>query len=179
MKKTSFSVIIARSAVLVALALVFLFLTQAAPTMDLALIAAASICIALVVAEFGPAAGFLSYAAASVLSFLMFPGATLLFILFFGWYPILKCLLERIDRKTVEWIIKLLILNALYLVIWFLFNFLFTAMYDSLGEIVASSVFIFVMSAILVNTAFILYDVGLSRVLSYYIRVIMPKIRKK
>lgn len=84
---------ITTAALMAAVAVVLLYLAQIAPTMRLSLIAIAGIAGALVVAEYGPVWGLMSFAAAGLLSLLLSPMSAWVYVVFFGWYPAAKCLI--------------------------------------------------------------------------------------
>ena len=60
------------------------------------------------------AAGVFLYVVSSVLGLLVSPliGNILVYILFFGYYPIVKGIMERIKLRPVEWVLKILVFNA-------------------------------------------------------------------
>lgn len=155
-----------------AVTVVLVYLAQIVPTMKLSLVAIAGVAAALIVAEHGPVYGMLCYAASSVLVMLLSPASGWLYVAFFGWYPTVKCLVERINRLTIEWICKLAAFNAAFLLLWFLLPAIF-------AEIVPKLANVFGILFLAGNVAFVVFDIGLSRLLTYYIRVILPKIQKK
>ena len=67
-----------------------------------------------IVIEAGARWAWMVYAAVSLLSAFLVGDkeAVLLFVLFFGYYPILKSHLERIPRKALVWMFKFLLFNA-------------------------------------------------------------------
>ncbi len=155
-----------------ALAIVLLYLAQLVPTMRLSLIALAGIAGALVTAEFGPVWGFLSFLAAAILAMLLSPVPGWLYLVFFGWYPTVKCWIERIPRGILRWITKLAAFNAAFLILWFFLPFVLT-------ETVPKLAGLFWVLFLGGNIAFVLYDVALSGLLNYYIHTLLPKIRKR
>jgi len=127
---------------------------------------------AAVVIEAGAWYGFGAYVATSALAILLTPSSAVMYVLFFGWYPSVKYLVERIDKRIPEWIIKLLLFNAAFAALYFIFPAVITDITPNFAEI------FYVMAAIL-NAAFIVFDIGLSKIINYYARHIFPKIRRK
>lgn len=95
-----------------ALSLVLMLFTLF-PYATYALAGLAGVMLLPVALECGKPWAFGAYGVVSVLSFLLAPDmeAKLLFVLFFGYYPILKLLLDRLN-KGVGWLLKLLLFNA-------------------------------------------------------------------
>ena len=163
---------ITTAALMAAVAVVLLYLAQIAPTMRLSLIAIAGIAGALVVAEYGPVWGLMSFAAAGLLSLLLSPMSAWVYVVFFGWYPAAKCLIERLNQQIPEWILKLAAFLAAFLVLWFFLP-------QVLAEIMPKLAGLFWVLLLAGGGAFVLFDIALSGILSYYIRVLLPKIRRK
>lgn len=155
-----------------AVAVVLVYLAQIVPTMKLSLVAMAGVAAAFIVAESGPLYGLLCYAASAILSMILAPSSGWMYVVFFGWYPAVKCLIERIDRQMIEWPLKLIAFNAAFSLLWFLLPAV-------LADVIPGLANMFWLLFLCANAAFVLFDIGLSKLLSYYIRVILPKIRKK
>ena len=102
-----------------------------------------------------------SYIAVSIVSFLLCTSkeATLCFILFLGYYPLIRQYLQKIKLKFVRLIIKLLIFNSAASGIYFLLLYVFSLPGDEF-EIFGVSlplIFLFIM-----NVVFLIYDIALS-----------------
>ena len=95
-----------------ALSLLFMLLTLF-PYATYALPALAGVALLPVALECGTRWALGAYAVVSVLSFLVAPSmeARILFVLFFGYYPILKILLDRL-KKVLQWLLKFGVFNA-------------------------------------------------------------------
>ena len=94
------------------LSLVLLFLLSVFPSATIAAPAVASILMIFLVLELGKGWAFGVYVAVSVLSLMIIPSkeAAILYTVFFGYYPILKAILEKhIHRRPIEWILKILL----------------------------------------------------------------------
>jgi len=48
--------------------------------------------------------------------------APLLYIFFFGYYPVVKSLIEHINAIVLQWTLKIIVFNISLTVIWFLFS---------------------------------------------------------
>lgn len=94
---------------------VVLLIPTALDLLYIALPAAAGIIVLFCVIELSKGWAFGVYAATSLISVLVVPNkeAVVLYILFFGYYPILKGLIEgKIKNRVLEYVIKVLIFNV-------------------------------------------------------------------
>ena len=116
--------IITTSALMTSLTMVFLYLSSVFPTMQLTFIAAASLFVVVEVIEAGIKGGLLVFAGSTLLGFLIVPDKTsvILYALFFGYYPIVKSLAERIENVFLRWAVKLVVMNAALAVILYFFG---------------------------------------------------------
>ena len=114
-----------------ALSVVFMFLTGVFPYATYALPALAGLTLIVLVVETSKKWAFIAYLAISLISLLVAPDrmAALLFILFFGYYPIVKSVLETKCKRVPEWIWKLVLFNAAVVVTYCLME-LFVSMED-------------------------------------------------
>lgn len=137
--------------IMAALSLLLLYLSNIAPSGRLALIAAASYATGVCVAVMGVNLGIVSYAAVALLGFLLLPDKTIaiLFALFFGNYPIVKLLIEKIDRLWLEWIIKIIVFNIYAVLGWFVLS-QFT---------VLDTKIIMPVLWLVLNAVFVIYDI--------------------
>ena len=160
------------TAMMTALSVIFLYLACIFPTGQLGFTAVASLFGVAAVVECGIAAGIFVYVGASVLGLLLLPEKTMafLFLVFFGLYPVVKSLIERIGRLIPEWALKLLFFNAALSAVWFLLRGL--ALPESALSYPTAVVYA------LGNVVFILYDIGLTRLIGVYIRRISNKIKR-
>lgn len=156
-----------------ALTVVFLYLASVFPTGQLGFVAVASLFTIAVVIEAGIKHAALVYISCAVLAFLLIPlkGAALLYTLFFGYYPIVKSFAERLKKPLWSWIVKEAVFVAALTVVWFLFRTLIFS-----GRYLELSPLIVYIGGVAVFT---LYDIGLSRLIGYYIYKISPKIKRK
>ena len=163
---------LALSAILGALAVVLLLLSCVLPTMQLTVIAVAGILSAATLIENGVKWAALQYGAVSILSILLLPdkSSALFYTLFFGHYPIVKYLLERIHNPILCWCAKLAAGNLCLGVMILLLRAFFPEwqMEYELWIII-----------LLCEAVFVLFDLALSRLLGYYQFRIRPKLMRK
>ena len=113
-KKLSFS------SILCALSVVILFLGSVIEVMDISVAAIASFLIIVCMIEMGGYMPLLLYMATSTVSFLLLPTKTvvLIYIMFFGFYPILKKYLEMLP-PLISWLSKLFVFNVVITIYYF------------------------------------------------------------
>jgi hypothetical protein len=96
--------------------------------------------------------------------------AVLQYVMFFGYYPIIKSLAERVRPVILNWVIKLAVFEAAFSVIWFLFKSL---IFDS--RYLETHIIVIYLAG---TAAFIVFDIGLTRLIGFYIHRISKNIRK-
>lgn len=155
---------IAHGGMMVVLILLALYSTTLLPFNKLFLLGLSSLFIAISVIHYGKKQAFLVYMASSLLSLMLIPnkGIGLAYLLFFGYYGILKSLIEGFHNLFIEWILKLVCFNSAIVGIYLLTSKLF------LTEIASSlplEILILVMEVL-----FILYDYVFSLAIQFYNR---------
>ena len=160
------------------LSLLILLAASAAPTGKLGLAALAGILPAGAVISVSVKAGFLCWAAVSLLGLLFVPDkfVVLLFAVLFGLYPMLKYLVEeRRWKRPWELLLKLAFFNA---ALALLAGTMGTALLGSLGslpDLVGSrGIWLLVLAG---NAVFLAYDFGFSKLIAFYIARIARVIR--
>ncbi len=118
---------IAFSAILCALGVIIMFLGAVIETIDITMAALASFLVVVCMIEIGGYMPFLVFASTATLSMLLLPNKTVavIYVMYFGFYPILKKYLERLPI-LFSWIAKFIVFNiAIMLYYIFLKDVLF------------------------------------------------------
>ncbi len=156
-------------AVIVAISVVLLLVTGVFPFASYALPGLAGAMLAIIVIEAGMKWAMLSYIAVSLVAFFITGDITAksAYILLFGYYPVLKCIIEKIKPVLLRWGVKFLNVNlsiiASFLITTYLFKLPdFIDEFKTVGPIVA------VAFLIMANIAFVLYDILLTRLIALY-----------
>lgn len=152
---------VALGGVLAAGSLAVLWLACVAPSGQLGVTAVAGLFPVGAVLSAGRGAGLMCWGAASVLGLLLLPdkGVALMYLLFFGLYPVVKSCLERQRGRGLEWAGKLAFFNAALSLLWFAFQGLFL---PSLPEWMSARIWVLYGAG---NVIFLAYDVALSRLI--------------
>lgn len=118
---------IALGGVISALCLVFMFMSGLFPLLDYAIPTFAGFLMVIMIVETSAAWAFTTYVAVSVLAVLITPNlqCSLLFVMFMGYYPILKYFLDKLKMRPLAWVIKFAVFNAAVLLFYWLFQFVF------------------------------------------------------
>ena len=162
-------------AMLSALGVVLLWLGSAVEVVDISMAVIASLLCVFAVIEYGKGAPWLVFAVTAVLSLLLLPQKTpaVTYLLFFGYYPILKEKLERSNR-VVSWLLKELIFNAALALMLLSSHFLLMA-----ATPIESMLVYYGALVIMAEIAFPLYDIALTRLISLYLFRLRKRFRFK
>lgn len=155
---------LAAGAVLTALSLLVLWFSCYVPSGQMALVAAAGLLpAAAVISAGGLPAGFLSYGASGLLSLLLLPdkGSALLYLLFFGLYPMVKSLAEGRPVQWQRWGMKLAFFWLMLSVLWFLLRKVFLPF---LPPALDSAPLVYGVGTVV----FLIYDYGFTKLIGFY-----------
>ena len=149
--------------VLAAGALVALWLACVAPSGQLGLTAVGGLFPMAAAVTAGRAAGYLCWGAAGLLGLILLPdkGVALLYLIFLGLYPVVKGAVESLRRLPLEWALKLAFFNLALTLCWSLFRELFL---PALPDWLTGSLPVLYGAG---NVVFVLYDIGLSRLVGW------------
>lgn len=161
--RTPYAGKLALAAMLTALSLVVLWAAAMAPWGRIGLVAVAGLMPAAAVISAGPAAGGLCWAGTSVLALILLPskGCGLLYLIFFGLYPLVKWAAERLRKLPLELVVKLAFFNVALTVLWFGLRGIFLwgiPQAEELGWLLYP----------IGNVVFLVYDYGFSKLIAFY-----------
>lgn len=129
----------------------------------------ASLITAIVTIECGHKYAWLTFLSVSIISFLLIPKKSVvyIYILFLGYYPILKLYIERLAHLIHEWIAKIVFFSIILIIAHFSFKTFFMPSFDT--EIIKLIYKHLAAIFALANVIFIVYDFGLTFIISFYI----------
>jgi len=131
--------------------------------------------LVIIYLEFGIKNAFTVFITVSVLSFLICEKeAALCYILFFGYYPLIKAYIERIKSKTLQWVVKVLLFSISFALILLLATFVLSIPFDTMGLGIYYIVGLFLGLEVM----FVLYDIALTKTITLYLLVYREKFRK-
>ncbi len=178
--KQSISYRIALGGTLASMCLVSQFITGVFPAFYIVMPMICGILVTVMATETNVWWGFLMYLAVSTLSLFVTPNkdAALIFIMFFGHYPLIRPYLHRLRLKPLIYILKLLIYNACILAYFFLTVYLFgmDELLEEMGEFGKYGAYLLLGSA---NVMFVSYDYLMDVAMMVYRKRLHPKISGK
>lgn len=153
--------------VIAALSIVLMFLTSVIPSMTYALPAAAGILLVIVVIEVDKKWAVGVYTVVSILSILLIADkeAAVMYIMFFGYYPILKAVFEKHFNQILSWVFKLLVFNAAMVIAFLIVTYVFHIPFEEMETYGKSAAFILLGAG---NLVFVIYDFALSNLIKLY-----------
>ena len=160
-------------AMLTALGVIFMGIGALIEVLDISMTVLASLCVIIAIIEYGKGTPWMVYAAISVLSLLIIPSKlpVVFFALFFGFYPILKEMLER-KPKVIRWVLKEIIFNVSLAAMFGAYFWLFFEGNIQVPWMIAVAV-------ILSEIIFIIYDIALTRIITVYVIHIRHRLKLK
>jgi len=164
MKRSFDTRALARCSILAALGVVLMYVSAVIPSAKIALVAIAGVLNAAAVIHHGKLRALFVFVAVSLLSLLLLPqkGCAVMYIVFFGYYPIIKSVFERLRSAALGWAAKIALFNAVFFALWFIARelFLLVLPLDNVGLPIVW---------LAANAAFVVYDIGLSKLIALYI----------
>ena len=168
---------VALGGLIVAITVIIMFLSSLFPFASLAIPAIASFFIAFALIEAGVINSAIIFVASSILIVILVPNlpqnipSKILYIIFFGYYPIVKYLIQIKFKIVLQWILKIIF-----------FNYAFATTYFVAANFIniPSKFLQFGMPVLLIasNIVFVIFDIGYSRIISLYLIRIKPYLPK-
>ncbi|MGI6269331.1 MAG: hypothetical protein ACOYKJ_02150 [Candidatus Howiella sp.] len=146
------------------------------PSMTYAVPAVAGMVFIILVVETDYKWAFTAFGATSVLVLLLAePEAKLMFVAFFGYYPILKGIIEKLRRPAFEYGLKFLIFNVVMVAAYLLIIFVFQTPVESMGDFGKYSLWVLWG---LGNLTFFVYDFAVTCIVSVYVKRLHPRLKR-
>ena len=163
--------------ILTALAVTMLFLGSVFPFAEISGPALASVCILLIREEMTAGAALSVYAAVSALSLILVPDkeSVLLFVCFFGWFPVLKYALDRRMGYVPALILKLIAFNASIVLMYYIILKV-VVMQTVAEEFAEYTTAMYVAVMLLANFTVIILDFAFSKIVFLYRNVWRKKL---
>ena len=164
--------------ILAALMLVILFLFSLFPSLTIAAPAVASILMIFVVLEIGKGWAFGVYVTVSVLAMILIPvkEAAVLYTVFFGYYPILKQILEKkIHVRLIEWCVKIVLFVVIMFAAYYLMIRFMGIEFDEIDKYGRAAIPLLLLVG---TAAFVGYDFCLTLFVGEYLRRWQKRFKK-
>ena len=158
-------------AMLSALGVIILWFGAVTSVMEPSMAVLASLLCVFAVIEYGKSAPWLVFAVTGVLSLVLLPqkSAAAMYVLFFGYYPIIKEKLERLPR-VLAWVWKEVIFNVALIVLLVLSRWL-------LMGAQSEPRLLYIAVIVLAEIVFPIYDIAMTRLISLYLYKLRSRFR--
>ncbi|KGN03270.1 membrane protein [Clostridium novyi A str. 4570] len=156
---------ITKGGILIALTLIFIYLSSIIPTNKLSLMTITSFIIILSIISLGVKTGLLVFVASSILSFFIVSPKEIVFtyILFFGLYGFVKYYIEHFNNVPLELFLKLIYFNVSMFILFYLYKTLF------IGDFSSYKMYFPIYTIIIFGEIiFFIFDYVLTLFVSYY-----------
>ncbi len=172
-KKTSYKVAV--GGVISALCLTLMFMTGVFPVLSMTIPIYAGALMIVIAHEVSTSWAFATYCAVSVLSLFLTPDkeAATLFIIFFGYYPIILSQLERIKFMPLKLLFKLAIFNGT-MILWYKLMIFIMGTYDFFSDFSFMGKYAVAGVLVFINLAFFLYDYTIRLIEYVYVNWFRP-----
>lgn len=166
--------------IVAALCLVMMFLTAVFPPLNMTLPLFAGMLISVVAIEISSSWAFVTYATVSILAFFITPDkqAAIFFALIFGYYPVLKDVIDKLRHVVLRILLKLIIFNLSIVMIYQLIVKLFCTM-DLMEEFGFLEELMIPVLLLVCNFTLFFYDYTLGLVKECYLKWFRPTFLKK
>ena len=146
------------------------------PYLTYAIPAVSGLFVMLLVIELGEKWALAGFISSAVIIFLLAENeAKFLYIFLFGYYPIVKAVIERLNKRMPEWLLKMLVFNAAAVLVYGVFSRLYGISLQEFGRIGRYGAWIFLAAG---NGVFVLYDITVSRMAAAYMARLHGRIFK-
>lgn len=167
-KRKQLSYKVALGGVIAALSLLLMLVAGVTTSLVYAIPMMTGAFLMVLVIEFGARFAVLEYIAISIASILLLGNkeAAIMYVAFFGYYPIIKSFIEKISHKLLSWIIKYIIFNVSMIVSYFIVSKIFMITFDDLEGFGRYAMPVLLLIG---NILFVTYDIMLTRLVTVYI----------
>lgn len=175
LKKTS---VIALCGIITAISIVIMIIANFIPFLTYGIPAVAGALTVIIVLDIGKKYAWLVYVCVSLLSLILCanePEHVFTYIMFFGFYPIIKSYLEHIPSRQLCFAVKIILFTVCFGATYLFTTFVLGIDSDSFGELGKWGLAVFFVSA---EVMFIAYDIALTSIIALYNRKYRARLRK-
>lgn len=171
---------IALGGVISSLSVFMMFCSGILPMLDYTIPTFTGFLMVIMIVETNAAWAFMTYVAVSLLALLITPNlqVSLLFIMFMGYYPILKYYLDKMKARFAAIVIKFVVFNAAIISFYLLFQFVFMTE-DMLEGMERFGKYAALVLLLIANVFFVLYDRLVGNLTVLYVNWFRHKILRR
>ncbi|HNZ99429.1 hypothetical protein [Ruminococcus sp.] len=171
---------VALGGIVSALCLVTMFLAGVIPALYLLLPGIAGILLMIIAVEVNIPWAFLTYLAVSLLSLIITfdKEAALIFIMFFGHYPVVRFYIQKIPLRLIRLAVKLILFNICIICYFYVTVYIFglDEMLDEFSDFGRYGAYIMLGIS---NFIFLVYDLDLDVMYKLYKKRLLPRFKRK
>lgn len=158
---------VALGGVATALSMVLMLIAGVTSTLVYAIPMFVGMLLIVLVIETGKGLATAVYIAVSILSLLILGNkeAAIMYVAFFGYYPILKGIIERYSKTVLSWIIKYMVFNIAMVGAYFIITKIFMISFEDIASFGKWALPLLLFAG---NVVFAMYDVLLTRLITIY-----------
>lgn len=158
---------VALGGVTTALSMVFMLLAGVTSTLVYAIPMFVGALLIVLVIETGKGFATAVYIAVSILSLLVLGNkeAAIMYVAFFGYYPILKGVIEQHSKSVLCWVIKYVVFNIAMVIAYFTVTKIFMISFEDIKSFGKFALPLLLFAG---NIVFAMYDVLLTRLITIY-----------
>jgi len=159
-KKIALCGMISALSVVIMLMAYFPYLTYALPAIS-------GVLFSIVMIELNSKWAFGAFASSALLSIILCEKeSAVLFVAFFGYYPIIKAFLERIPNRVIEYVIKFVVFNVATVAAYGIIVFVLHIPLEDMG---AFGQYTLIILLALGNVMFCVYDLAVTKLIDEYL----------
>ncbi len=167
-KRKLLSFKVALGGVIAALSIILMLVAGVTSTLVYAIPMITGALLMMLVVEFGISFTGLIYVAVSIISLLLLGNkeAAIMYVTFFGYYPILKSVFEKHLKGFTCWIVKYALFNVAMVLSYFVVTKVFMISFEDIESFGKFALPLLLLAG---NILFVMYDVVLTRLVSIYL----------
>ena len=169
---------LALGGILIALTSVILYSTSIVPVSTISILTVASALIPVCIIRSNVKNATFVYIASSILAFFLVPiNISTMYILFFGIFGIVKYYIERMDKIILEYILKIVFFNIVFLIGFILIqSILGINIIEGFQQIVfrflktTSETTVLIILWVVIQPIFLIYDYAMTMIIDFYMK---------
>lgn len=166
-KRKNLSSRVALGGVATALSMVLMLIAGVTSTLVYAIPMFVGMLLTVLVIEEGKGLATAVYVAVSILSLLILGNkeAAIMYVAFFGYYPIIKGVIEKYSKGFLCWIIKFIVFNVAMVISYLAITKIFMISFDDIEAFGKLALPLLLLAG---NVVFAMYDVLITRLITIY-----------
>ncbi len=163
--------------IITALSIVLMMLAGITSSLVYAIPMITGLFLMVLVIEFGRGFTTFVYVSVSIISILLLGNkeAAIMYIAFFGYYPIIKSVFEKHFKGIICWLFKYVLFNISMIAFYFVSTKIFMISYEDIESFSKYAIWVLLLAG---NILFLMYDILLTRLVTIYLYKWQKKIKR-